>query len=208
MHFAFIQFLCLATLSLAATLGISAELPKRDFTIDVRQVDNSSTAGTVVSTQSRTPGLVAQRVTVRNGEKATVRFSMSMPLQWTQKLESSAQSSTNGATTTQTSGGAVTQGMVWMEAGQSLVLTPRWSGGKQPVLVELDIQTSAVDDRTGADLPPQVRSQTSTTVSAVLGEWTTIAVQGQSNTAGVYGSASSSDGPRALQIRVGTSAAP
>lgn len=208
MHFAFIQFLRLATLSLVATLGIAAELAKRDFTIDVRQVDNSGTAGTVVSTQSRTPGLVAQRVTVRNGEKATVRFSMSLPLQWTQKLESSAQSSTNGATTTQTSGGAVTQGMVWMEAGQSLVLTPRWSGGKQPVLVELDIQTSVVDDRTGADLPPQVRSQTSTTVSAVLGEWVTIAVQGQSNTAGVYGSASSSDGPRALQMRVSTSAAP
>jgi hypothetical protein len=89
-----------------------------------------------------------------------------------------------------------------MDAGQSLKVKPRWPGGQQPVVVEVDMQSSSVGDRIGAELPEQSRSQVATTVSALLGQWVTIAATGSRPQLGVYGSDASSNTRLLLQIRV------
>ena len=78
----------------------------------------------------------------------------------------------------------------------------RWPGGKQPATVEVDVQTSAVDERVGSALPAQSRSQIATTVSAPLGAWVVIATSGQAPVAGSYSSNPRRDVRRLLQIRV------
>jgi hypothetical protein len=180
-----------------AIFSAQAQLPKRDLAIEVRQVDSrdgNRTQASVVGTQPRAAALVAQKVVVRNGEKATLRFNVSMPVQWTQRidLQSSDVNSSPG----------VTNSVTWMDAGQSMVVTPRWTGVKQPVSVEIEILTAAVEDRNGAELPSQLRSQTATTVSAPIGEWVTIATEGQASQAGVYTSAPSGAASRAIELRV------
>jgi hypothetical protein len=180
-----------------AIFSAQAQLPKRDLAIEVRQVDSrdgNRTQASVVGTQPHAAALVAQKVVVRNGEKATLRFNVSVPVQWTQRidLQSSDVNSSPG----------VTNSVTWMDAGQSMVVTPRWTGVKQPVSVEIEILTAAVEDRNGAELPSQLRSQTATTVSAPIGEWVTIATQGQASQAGVYTSAPSGAASRAIELRV------
>lgn len=171
-----------------------AQLPKRDLAVEVRQVEGRDPATSVVGTQTAVPALIPQRIVVRNGEKATVRFNASIPVLWTQRMDGQG----NGAQT----GPGVTKALHWMDAGQSMVVTPRWSSAKQPVVVEIEILTAAVDERSGAEVPNQLRSQTATTVSAPLGEWTTIATEGQASQPGVYSSAAGSSAPRAIQLRV------
>lgn len=189
-------------LSLAATLA-AAQSPKRDFMVDLRQVVDQTAGGFHAGTQASPALLGAQSVAVRNGEKATLRLNVSMPMQWVQKLE--AQPSANQSAAPGTAPGAVqgiTNAVIWMDAGQSLVVTPRWPGGKQPVTVEVDLQTAATDDRTGAELPNQARSQTSTTVSAPLGDWVILATEGQARASGSYSSSTAKEVQRSIQIRV------
>lgn len=201
MRNSFFKFLAAGVLLLFAALPAQAQLPKRDLVIEVRQVESRDTNVSVVGTQPHAPALLAQKVSVRNGEKATLRFNVSMPMQWVQRIDSQALGPQTGASG-QSTGTGMTNAITWMDAGQSLVVTPRWTNVKQPVLVEIDILTTAVDPRTGADLPNQLRSQMATTVSAPLGEWVTIAAEGQPGNAGVYSSAPSGDGVRMLQLRV------
>jgi hypothetical protein len=187
-----------------AFLSAQAQLPKRDLVIEVRQVDSrdgNRTQASVVGTQPRAAALVAQRVVVRNGEKATLRFNVSMPVQWVQRIDSQAVGPQIGASG-QSSGTGMTNAVTWMDAGQSMVVTPRWTSAKQPVSVEIEILTAAVEDSNGAELPSQMRSQTATTVSAPIGEWVTIATQGQASQAGVYTSAPSGAASRAIELRV------
>ncbi|MGI9134544.1 MAG: hypothetical protein ACR2I0_11475 [Rhodoferax sp.] len=191
----------------AAALGLglafAAELPQVDFSVELRQVDDQSEGGYSVTTRPRAGALVAQRVTVRNGEKALLRWSQSVPMQWVQKMETQ---STTGASATptngQTTGAGITNALVWMEAGQSLVVTPHWPGGKQPVGLEIDIQKAALEGHGGSELPRQQRSQTLTTLRAPLGEWVTVASEGEAPTSGSYSSAAAAQAPRKIQIRV------
>jgi hypothetical protein len=85
-----------------------------------------------------------------------------------------------------------------------MVLSPRWAGAKQPVMVDIDVQSASVEARTGVELPNQTRSQTVTSISAPLGEWITVATDGQQPKVGVYSSAAASDAVRLLQIRITT----
>jgi len=203
MHIPSVKYFTIVFFSVLVASPVQAELLKRDFTIEVRQVESrDAAAGIVVGTQARAPGLVTQRVDVRNGEKATMRFNVSMPMQWVQKLESLGVSTSVSGSASQTVGAGLTNAVTWMDAGQSITVTPRWTHAKQPVLVEIDILTAAVDERTGVELPNQFRSQTATLVSAPLGEWTTIATEGTASKAGVYSSAPGADGVRAIQLRV------
>ncbi len=139
---------------------------------------------------------------MRNGEKASLQINQSMPMQWVQKIESqSATLSAAGTSASNTSGG-VTQAVTWMESGQSLTVTPHWPGGKQAVKIEIEVQSSAVDERTSSDLPATSRQRTTTTVSAPLYQWVTIASSGSTAKAGSYSSGGSSEGRRLIQIRV------
>ena len=168
-----------------------AQLPRGDLTVELRQVE--AQAGTTYSTKSRTPALTPQMVQVKNGEKASLRMDQSMPVKW---LQSAAQGG-------RSEGAAVSYGLVWMEAGQAFSVTPRWPGGKQPVAVQIEVASASVDASTGAELPSQQRSQLSTTVSAPLGEWVTVAASGgEVEEKGVYRSRAAGNIRQLIQLRV------
>ncbi len=180
----------------------ASALPKRDLTVELRQVEDTDTSGYSASTRPSRPALVPQQVLVRNGEKANLRISQSLPLQWVQSVQSNNSTLTVPGASANSSGGGVSNALVWMDAGQSITVTPRWPGGKQPATVEVEVQTSAVEERVGSDLPAQSRSQWATTVTAPLGYWVVIATTGRAPVAGSYSSAPSQDVRRLLQIRV------
>jgi len=194
-----------------APLRALAAPPQGDLTVELRQVregqeDAQATSGAngayTVGTAPRAVDFAPQQVRVRNGEKASLQINQSMPMQWVQKIESqSATLSAAGASASSNSGG-VTQAVTWMEAGQSFTVTPHWPGGKQAVRVEIEVQSSAVDERTSSDLPATARQRYATTVTAPLRQWVTIATSGNPAKAGSYSSAGASDGLRLIQIRV------
>jgi len=195
---------CTAVFGLAWLLALPAlaQLPQRNLIVDVRQVEAGSDGGYSVSTQSREALMTAQTVSVRNGEKASLNVSKSMPMQWVQSV--SVQNSTlssSGMSATNT-GGGVTNGLVWLEAGQSLQVQPRWPGGKQPVRVDIEVQSTSVAPRSGTELPDQTKSQLTTTVNAPLGQWVTMAISGSAPQPGVYSSQAAANSQRLLQIRV------
>lgn len=184
-------------------LAALAELPRRDLTVELRQVqEGEESGGYSVGTAPREPTLAPQQVRVRNGEKARLQMTQSMPMLWAQKVEAQSASLTVGDASASSSGGGVTQALTWMEAGQSLVVTPRWPGGKQPVRVDVEVQTAAVEERTGVELPTTGRQQLATTVTAPLRQWVTIATSGRAAQPGVYSSTAQSDRRRLVQIRV------
>ena len=189
-------------LAILPVLPALAELPKRDLTVELRQVEEGDSSGYSVGTQSRTPLLAAQHVQVKNGEKASLSLGRSIPMQWVQSVTTQNATLAASGVSASSSGGSVTNAVTWMDAGQSLKVKPRWPGGQQPVVVEVDMQSASVGDRTGAELPEQSRSQVATTVSAPVGQWVTIAATGSRPQPGVYGSDASSTTRLLLQLRV------
>jgi hypothetical protein len=93
---------------------------------------------------------------------------------------------------------------VWMQAGQSMAVQPRWPGGGQPVKLDIDVQSSSLQAPTGsAELPSQARSQLATSVSAPLGQWVTVAATGGGRAQpGSYSSEAAADTRQLVQIRV------
>jgi len=197
-----LKYFALATMLLLSALPAMAELPKRDLTIELRQVEEGEGSGYAVSTQAHHPLLAPQQVQVRNGEKASLRMGTSIPMHWVQSV--TAQSATlaaSGAAASSNSGG-VTNAVTWMDAGQSIKVHPRWPGAKQLVTVDIEVQSARIEARVGEELPEQSRSQAATTVSAPLGQWVTIASTGSSPQRGLYSSEATNDIRRLLQIRV------
>lgn len=202
---------CLAPL----TAGAQASKPVmvraivHDLTVELRQVKdgeqdnpNASSGAYTVGTANRAVDFVPQQVRVRSGEKANLQINQSMPMQWVQKIESQSATLSAAGTSASSQAGGVTQAVTWMESGQSFTVTPHWPGGKKPVKLEIEVQSSAVDERTSADLPATARQRYSTTVSAPLNQWVTIATSGRATPAGSYSSAGTSDARRLMQIRV------
>ena len=181
----------------------------RDLTVELRQVkdgeqDNANPTGGAysVGTANRAVDFSAQQVRVRSGEKASLQINQSMPMLWVQKVESQSATLTAASASASSSAGGVTQAMTWMESGQSFTVTPHWPGGKQAVKVEIEAQSSAVEERTGPDLPTTARQRYSTTVTAPLNQWVTIATSGSVSRSGSYSSTGTSDTRRLVQIRV------
>lgn len=179
-----------------------AELPKRELTVEMRQVEEGESSGYSVGTQSRTPLLAAQQVQVRNGEKASLSFGRSMPMQWVQSVTTQSATLATSGTSVNSSGGSVSNAVTWMDAGQSLTVQPRWPGKQQPVTVNVEMNSASVGERAGSELPDQSRSHIATTVSTPMGQWVTIAATGSRPQHGVYGSDASSNTRLLLQIRV------
>jgi hypothetical protein len=203
----------IACFSSTATL---AQTPKRetareiarDLTVELRQVkdgeqDNPNASGDsyTVGTANRGADFPPQQVRVRSGEKASLQINQSMPMQWVQKIESQSATLSAASASASSSAGGVTQAITWMESGQSFTVTPHWTGGKQVVKLEIEVQSSAVDERTSSDLPTTARQRYSTTVSAPLNQWVTIATSGSVSRPGSYSSAGSSDRRKLIQIR-------
>jgi hypothetical protein len=179
-----------------------ADLPKRDLIVELRQVEEGEKTGYSVSTQSRNSALVEQHVQVRNGEKASVSVGRSIPMQWVQSAATQSETLPVTSASASSKASTVTNGITWMDAGQIFKVQPRWSGAKQPVTMTIEVQTSSVGDRVGAELPEQLRSQMATTISAPLDQWVTIARSGSNLQRGVYGSDQETQAKRLLQIRV------
>lgn len=189
-------------LMLWAALPARAELPKRNLMVELRQIEDGASAGYGVSTQARDPLLAIQQVQVRNGEEASLRVGQSIPMQWVQSASAYSEKQAGSGASTTGSGGSVTQAVTWMDAGQSFKVKARWPGARQPVALEVQLQSAHVGDRVGVELPDQFRSQVMTTVSVPLGQWTTIAAEGSRPQQGVYGTDTHSAPRRLLQIRV------
>ena len=189
-------------------------LPKRDLTVELRQVEEGNAEGTHYGAGSTdATAWEPQMVQVRNGEKAMLRLNDAIPMQWTQSASGQYPTATAAAGTSAGAGNTtnvniipasgVSNGLVWFDAGQSLSVQPKWMGGNKPAVVELEVQrAAAVDANSGAGLPKQTRNTVSTTITAPLAEWVTVAATGAVAKAGVYSSESGVRVRRLLQIRV------
>ena len=177
-------------------------LPQRDLLVEIRQVADSQGGGYSVGTRPQTGLMAPQQLQVRNGESAALRMGQSMPMIWTQSAFAQRASLAASDVSGSSQSGGVSQALTWLEAGQSIVLRPSWGGGNQAVRVAVEVQTATVAERTGPDLPVRSTSQMATEVSAPMGQWVTLASSGGAPQKGVYGTQSSSEPRRLLQIRV------
>lgn len=216
------QAVTLLTLALMCTAPIATAAEKLktvtvreavlDLNVELRQVkegqedqDSAQPRGsafTVGTSGSRPVDFAPQQVRVRNGEKASLQLNQSMPMQWVQKIESQSATLSAGGTSASNQSGGVTQAVTWMESGQSLTVTPYWPGGKRLVRVEIEAQSSAVDERSSSDLPATQRQRYTSIVSVPLNQWVTIASSGKAAQVGSYSSGGGSEGRRLTQIRV------
>ncbi|WP_176451900.1 hypothetical protein [Rhodoferax sp. TH121] len=188
-----IAFLLLAC-SLWAPVA-KAQLPARDLTVELRQIEDRADEGSSYRAGPADGGqtLVPQKIQVRNGQKAQLRMNLSVPMQWVEAVQ--APSANSGA--------SVKQALQWFDVGQTVTVTPRWPGGNRAATVELEVQQANMATRSNADMPSQSRSQISSTVTAPLAQWVTIAATGPAPARqGSYSSAGGGEVRRLLQIRV------
>ncbi len=169
----------------------AAQLPERDLVLELRQIEEGGSAY-VVGTRPQEALMPPQQLQVRNGSEARLSFAQTTPLQWVQSVQA------QGALT----GAGVKQGLIWLQAGQSLQLRPRWPGGRQAVTVDVQVRTTNVQQQPGRDLPTQERGELATTVQAPLGQWVTLARSGSGTPPGSYRSDAAAQRPRLLQLRV------
>ena len=177
-----------------------AQLPQRDLTVELRQVED--TQGITAGTEWREPMLAPQQIRVRNGAKASLSLGRAMPMQWVQSAVAQSASLAASGASASSAGGGVVNAVTWVDAGQGLTVQARWPGAQHAVTVDIEVQAATVGDRVGAELPTQSRSRMATTVSAPLGQWVTIATTGSSAQPGVYGSEATAEPRRLLQLRV------
>lgn len=194
-------------------MAAGATLPQRDLTVELRQIEEGREGGSSYSAGSVDNTLwEPQMVQVRNGEKAVLRLNDAIPMQWTHSvaIQSNAAMAGNATAMPQTgtqagqslAGAAVSNALVWFDAGQSMTVQPRWTGGNRPATLEIEVQRASVDARPGADLPKQTRHSLTTTVTVPLAEWVTVAATGRAPRAGTYSSESGLQRRRLLQVRV------
>lgn len=117
-------------------------------------------------------------------------------------------------TTWQWAWGPGFQGVVpqttWVDLGQGLNVTPRWPGGRAPVVVELEAQSRQPDADSdgrfgGIDPDGQTRrTELASTLSVPLGEWTVVARNGAQTQASRSGTLSTRelDESRSQQLEI------
>ncbi len=181
-----------------------AQGPKRDLTVELRQVEEGREDGAMrLGTKPDAALMAPQKIQVRNGEKGSLRMNQSVPMLWVQSASSQSSSISSGGTSVSSSGGGVSQSVQWFDVGQGITVTPRWPGGNKDATVDVDVQQADMAVRHNADLPRQTRNQLSTTVTTPLGQWVTIAATGNAPARqGSYSSEGSAEVRRLLQVRV------
>ncbi|TAH11365.1 MAG: hypothetical protein EAZ11_09480 [Curvibacter sp.] len=190
-----VRFLFVLLASILVMSWAEAQLPKRDLTVELRQIEEGREEGTSfrAGPSDMPPLLTPQKIQVRNGEKGSLRMNLSVPIQWVEAAQ--AGSSHSGA--------GVKQALQWFDVGQTISVTPRWAGGNRDAAVEVEVQQADMATRSNADMPSQSRSQFSSTVTAPLAQWVTIAATGPAPARqGSYSSTGSGEARRLLQIRV------
>ena len=192
----------------------------QNLTVEFRQItEDAAEGGSHYGAGSQTdPEWEPQWVQVRNGEKALLHMIDSVPMQWVQSAsdQSSAMQASgtasgavsgvaSGPTASASSasrGSSVTQALVWMDAGQSLSVTPVWVAGRAYATLKIEATRAALGDANGGPLPSQKRNTVATTVRTPLAEWVTIAATGRSMPANTYSSEAANRQRRLLQVRV------
>ena len=188
--------------------SVAAKLPVRNMTVELHVVVQAEADRTVVRTQPvQERDLDIQKVFVMNGERAQVKLNRSLPLQWVKTAASRTSSATTATgDTASTESKGVENATTWVDAGQGLAVQVRWPGGKQPAVVEVEVDTTAAEAHAEHSVPAQARSRFATTVAVPLGEWFTIAVTGPKaapEQLGVYSTrAVDADAAKLVQLRV------
>lgn len=139
----------LVALALLVTQPVWAQLPARDLSVELRQIEEGSTGGYTTGTRPQAALLAPQQMLVRNGSKASFSLGQTIPLQWVQSVSSTTSTLSVTGADASSRGGSVSQALVWMDAGQSLAVKPRWPGGKQPATVEVEMQSANLERRPG-----------------------------------------------------------
>jgi hypothetical protein len=151
-----------------------AAVPKRNLLVEFRQVDEQP-AGSYATGAPGSAPVSAQSLLILNGEKASFRLHTTSSLQWVQAASTSPGSAADAGT--QQPGNtsiAFNSAIVQVEAGQTLTVKPTWAGGVAPAIVEVEIQTSHLQQHATSALPEQVKHVQSTSVQAPLGYWVVI----------------------------------
>ena len=191
------------SVSSTKTVKSDSALPKRDLTVEFRQVEEGAESGAKSYSAGSSTGAQTwepQMVQVRNGAKARLQISQSLPMLWVESV--STQNTTLAGSSATTSGAAVKQSIQWFDAGQSLAVTPRWRGGRSPAQLDIEVQRSSAEPQTHGNLANQVRDTVSTSVTVPLAEWVTIAATGRVAAANSYSSNAATTTRRLLQVRV------
>jgi hypothetical protein len=200
-------------------------------------VGRTGTGATVVQTEGDAQASAEQVLQVLNGQQARLFTGRQVARQtwqlvWapggnagggTSSGNSGATGSSGGNTATGTGSTNATTGnygiqsqTAWVDLGEGLVVRPRWPGGHQPVLLDIEARSSRAlaPGRAGAlgssgfDPDGQVgRTELSTTLRIPLGQWTLLARSGPAtssgSTAGSLSTRSLDDtGAQALWVRV------
>ncbi|WP_294767837.1 hypothetical protein [uncultured Rhodoferax sp.] len=196
------RFLTSSLLVLACSLWMplahaqaQAKLPQRDLTVELRQIEDRQEEGSSyrAGPADGTQGFAPQKIQVRNGQKAQLRMQLAVPMQWVDATQAASANS----------GAGVKQSLQWLDVGQSVTVTPRWPGGNKAATVELEVLQTDMVVRGNSDLPSQRRNQFSSTVTAPLAEWVTIAASGPPPMRqGSYSSEGNGGVRRLLQLRV------
>lgn len=163
-----------------AFASAAGALPQRDLLIELREADASQAPGaaagwSVRSADARTAReLPPQQLRVRNGASASLRLTVTRPLQvW--------QAAPGPLLQVPVAVPLLVPTTQWIEAGQRLTVQPRWPGGREAVEVTLSFDASRLDPAVApgsAELPQRFEAGVSTSVHAVLGEWVTLAATG------------------------------
>ncbi len=188
-----------------AQVKVQTQLPKIEFAIEIRQIEDAldATEGYRAGTADTAREWPPVSLVVRNGEKGILRLQQTVPMQWLQSAQSHSNTLTVPGASASSSGGGVSQALHWFDVGQSITVTPKWPGGKKDVSLELDVEQADMQTVHNADLPRQVRIQTTTVVSLPFNQWMTIAASGTGpGPTGSYSSEARAQVRRLLQVRV------
>jgi hypothetical protein len=198
----------------------TSKVPQRNLTVELRIVSEAEAQGRGAGAQSVGSGAVVvrsqppqdaeptvQKVFVMNGERAHLQVSQAMPVQWVKSAVQQTGTTTapSGAVTTGDTRG-VENNVTWLDAAQSLQVLVRWSGGRQPAVIEVQVEGAVIETRPEQNMPNQSRTRLATKLAVPLGEWSTIGVTGARSvqqTAGAYSSQSAEPSAvRLMQVRV------
>jgi hypothetical protein len=195
-------------LALVVTALAVAKPPVRNMTVELRMVaatelDAVSPGTYAVRAQTQPDeGLDIQKLFVLNGERGQMRLSASVPQQWVKSVTGQGTKEAQGVKEAQ----GFESATVWMDAGQELSVMVNWPGGKSLATLDIAVDTAAMEQRNGQNLPSQLKNRFATQVVVPLGVWSTIAVTGKRQvpqTMGVYStSALDTDQSKLVQVRV------
>lgn len=139
------------------------------------------------SQQGQVDQRIEQQVMVLNGGRARIDVRQQRPVtqwQWVAELDGRGRS-------LQSPQGALVSETVWLDSGQGLSVSPRWAGGRAPVVVELEAEAPVASAEPGhggrlsrhdtsAEEPARLTAQTR--VAVPLGQWVTVASTGRQQT--------------------------